>query len=154
MMYKEPRGGKNSNFGFYRGGLDVRGLFSGFKSKLQGEVLFTYGFVDGELLRLSESYKRVKDLEILDKSEVARARGLSDEYVLSTMIKLSNVGVQSMRRETVEGLIAFIEKMKAYGWDPAAFLKELSDTKSNVYAFLQYKRGEISAAQFRLRVKH
>ncbi len=84
----------------------------------------------------------------------ARARGLSDEYVLSTMIKLSNVGVQSMRRETVEGLIAFIQKMKAYGWDPATFLKELSDTKSNVYAFLQYKRGEISAAQFRLRVKH
>ena len=38
MMYKEPRGGEDSNFGFYRGGLDVRGLFSGFKSKLRARA--------------------------------------------------------------------------------------------------------------------
>ena len=72
MMYKEPRGGEDTNFGFYRGGLDVKGHYSGFKNGLRHEVLFTYGFSDGEHLRMSDRYKTVRDVKILNRTDVTR----------------------------------------------------------------------------------
>ena len=72
MVYKEPRGGEDTNFGFYRDGLDVKGNYSGFKNGLRHEVLFTYGFSDGEHLRMSDRYKTVRDVKILNRTDVTR----------------------------------------------------------------------------------
>jgi len=72
LMYNKSRRAEDVRFGFYKGGLDVKGTYSGFKNGLHHEVLFTYGFSDGEHLRMSDRYKTVRDVKILNRTDVTR----------------------------------------------------------------------------------
>ena len=68
IMFNE--GSNEPSFGFCKDQLDIKAHYSEFKKGFKDELLFTYGIKQDEALRLSERYKIVNDVKIMDVSEV------------------------------------------------------------------------------------
>lgn len=71
VMYREPHG-KESGFGFYKKGVEIAGQYTKFKNNFEDELLFTYGILDDERFRISERYKVISDVEILENPDIER----------------------------------------------------------------------------------
>ena len=80
IMFKG--GSDETGFGFCKDGLDVRGLYSEFKKGFKDELLFTYGVKLDDAMRLSEKYKMVSDVKVMDVSEVEEASIVNDAWLL------------------------------------------------------------------------
>lgn len=68
IMFKG--GSDEPGFGFCKDGLDVRGHYSEYKKGFKDELLFTYGIKQDDAMRLSERYKIVSDVKVMDVSAV------------------------------------------------------------------------------------
>ncbi len=77
IMYREPKE-KESRFGFYRSGFNVKGHYTKFKKNFQDELLFSYGITDDEKFRLSDRYKIISDIKILKGADIERGSCLWD----------------------------------------------------------------------------
>lgn len=77
IMYRETHGNESS-FGFYKMGFEIAGHYIKFKNSFNDELLFTYGIPDDGRFRVSERYKVISDVEILENSEIERGSHLWD----------------------------------------------------------------------------